>query len=268
MSTTPVTPSLDDLRAAAVAAEVPAVPTVPAAPAPVVVPEPVANPNEPVINQTADGRFEIVLPTGGRYLGATAQEAALNLARGKVEADRTIQTLRQPAPDPAPQAPQVAPEVAAARSYLLDELAQGIGLPNGQALIQKFNELGSVGEAHSAEQVASGFYQLAPDFPNNPQNVDLLTGMVDQMGLPMTPYGLQAAHLIAVSQGKYKPLTQQEVQLQRMQALGINPSTIVPPTPAPVLPGQAPNAQNSDSFNPYDKKNSLEDVRRWALGNQ
>lgn len=263
------TPSLNDLRAAAVAAEQPA-----AQPAPAQQPVPTPPPAPQVTEidgikygKNAEGKYFAELPTGARYLGDSEQQVAINIAKGKVEADRTIQTLRQPPPPPQPLIPQEPAEVIAARNYLLDELAKGVGLPDGNALRQRLDTIGQTVDMNATDQVAAGFYNLCPEFPTSEQNIETLTAIASANGFPETPQGLRAAHLIAVSEGKYTPLTADQIREQQMRALGLTQAQISPPTPAPMLPGTSAQSA-SPSFNPYDRKVPLDQVRAWALGEQ
>jgi len=251
MSTNPTTPSLEDLRAAAQAPETP--PATPAQPT-------VTEIDGIKYGKNAEGKLFAELPTGAKYLGDNEQQLAINIAKGKVEADRTIQSLKQPPPQ---ELPALAPEIAQAREYLLNETAAALGFSSGQELKQYVGVTGQITQQQMNEQIATGFQNLCPDFPETEQNIDALLGIQEQYGFPQTPQGLRAAHLIAVQEGKYQPLTQDQIQQQRMQALGITPQQVAPKMPAPMLPGSAP-VQKDVPFNPYDRSVPLDKIRAWA----
>lgn len=256
MSTAPQT--TDDLRAAAIAAEqAPVNPPAPPAPE-------VTEIDGIKYGKTPEGKYFAELPTGAKYIGDSEQQVAINIAKGKVEADRTIHSLKNPQPAPTPEPAEPA-DVIAARNILLDEVAKGIGLSSGQELQQRLGIINRVAEEQTHEQIAAGFYQMCPEFPTSEQATETLLQIKEQNGFPDTPQGLRAAHMIAMAEGKYKPLSQEQIQAQRMQALGIPSEALRPPTPAPMIPGSAPNG-TSPVANPWDRKNtSLEALRQAAL---
>jgi len=115
------------------------------------------------------------------------------------------------------------------------------------------------------EQIAAGFQNLCPEFPESEQNNEILLSIAEQNQFPMTPMGLRAAHMIAMAEKKYTPLTEDQIRAQRMQALGINPEQIIPKTPAPMIPTSAPG-QSAGAANPWDRgKVSLEQLRQAAI---
>lgn len=254
MSTTPQ-PTTEDLRAAAVAAEQQPQPT-----------EPVVQEIEGIkYGKTPEGKFFAELPTGSKYVGDNEQQLAVNIAKGKAEADRTLRQWKEEHQAPPPTQPQVDPTVQQAREYLLNEIAAGVGLGDGKQLISYLGQIGQVSQEQINQNIAAGFQQLCPDFPESEANNEKLLDFAEQNGFPYSPVGLQAAHNLLVQRGAYKPLTPEQIQAQRLQALQINPQSIAVPTPAPMIPSQSSQVPNV-APNPYDRKNvSLDALRQAAL---
>jgi hypothetical protein len=260
--TPPVTPSLDDLRQAAVAAE-----------------QPVVTPAEPVIPATPDpwqvktvdgGNYEVTVE--GQVYKGTHQQVLQELAKAQYHATHTIrdtrtelEKLKTPAPAPvvAPTTPTEPQEVIAARQYLADETAKALGFRDATELKQSIGAMTGVVENNSQNSLVSGFFQLVPEFPDNNETVEKLFKVQEANGLPMTPQGLRAAHLIAVAEKQYAPLTPEQIKVQQARALGIDVGTLVPPTAAPMVPSSS-GLQSQGTFNPYDPKIPLDQVKQWA----
>ena len=244
----PEAPQLDisspaaDLRAAAIAAQETPTPTAPAEP----VVTTVAAPEPPpyTVTRGAEG-IEVKLASGATYKGATEADDLEKLAAGKFEADRTIRQLRTQAPPapppvapPEPPAPAESPEEIQAREWILEQQAKAFGMTREQYsnAVQ-----GMMQTAHEMQinTLAASFMQRCPDFPNTPEasqiivGTDTEPGLLQQMGLPATPDGLEAAHLIAVRRGLYKPIPPPVSASQR-------------PTPAPMLNTQGSPQANAE----------------------
>lgn len=255
MSTQPQT--TDDLRAAAIAAE--------AEPAAAPVTEPQYTELDGIkVGKTQDGKFEAILPTGARYVGDSETQLALNIAKGKVEADKTIKQYKDSQPAPAPVAAQPSEEELA-QQILLDHVAKALKFTDGNELRDYVSQTGKMTQEQRNMEVAAGFQQLCPDFPESETNNETLLDIAQQNGFPFSPMGLRAAHMIAVAENKYKPLTPEQIRAQKFDALGIKPEEIMPPSPAPMLPGQGA-ASPQTAYNPWDRKaTSLEQLRQVAM---
>jgi hypothetical protein len=170
------------------------------------------------------------------YRGANLEEAVGNLAAGKVEADRTIRQMRNPtapaqpaapAPTPAATTPQeVPPDVAEARNWMVRELAAAFGM-TPEELQTSLPKAIQVSQNMQQRELAAAFIQQCPDFPNTAEASEALVNLADSIGIPATPEGLKAAHLLALSQGLYQPVA----------APAATPAR---PTPAPMLSASAP----------------------------
>lgn len=252
-------PTLEDLKNAAVNAEGTDAPAAP--------PEtpPYTELDGIKVGKTQDGKWEAVLPTGARYLGESETQLALNIAKGKVEADKTLKQWKDehpPAPAPPPEPPD---EQAVAQQILLDHTAKALGFDNGDQLKQFVGMTGRMTQEQMNQEVAAGFQALCPDFPESEANNTILLDVAEKNHFPLSPMGLRAAHMIAVAEKQYNPLTPDQIQAQRMEALGIKPEQFRPPAPPPMLPGQGNNVA-PPTANPWDRKNvSLDALRQAAL---
>lgn len=252
-----ITAPAADLRAAAVAANQPAPTSAPAEPvATTAAPEPPPY----TITETPEGA-EIKLITGAVYKGKTIQEAAASLAAGKVEGDKTIRQLRTQTPPvpPAPAAPAApptpveSPEEIQAREWIVDQQAKALGMTREQ-YVGAMQGMMQTAQEMQMQTLAASFMQRCPDFPNSAEASQILVGgesgpgLLQQLNLPATPDGLEAAHLIAVRRGLYKPVPPPVSATQR-------------PSPAPMLQsGSAP--QVSAEPNLYEMP--LDELRKLA----
>jgi hypothetical protein len=218
MSTTPVIPATpeitinntaQEIKAALEAtAAVPLTEAAPPSPAPAA-----AAPLEPqpyTVTETPEG-VEIKLETGAVYKGKNWAEAATSLARGKVEADKTLHRLNTQQQPAAPQAPAVpVPEVedpeAATREWLMGQLAKEFKMPVEQ-FKQAVGQMFQVTQAQTVNVAWTDFAQACPDFVDSPQNAEVLVAYLPQEVVsqqrPFSADDLRRAHAMALYDKKY-----------------------------------------------------------------
>jgi len=257
-------PTTEELRAAAIAAE---------SPVPIETETAVPQPYE--IKEVDGGNYEVLIQ--GQVFKGSHKEVIAALAKAQANATDLIKTQKskiteyetKPVIQPAAPAPvdTTPPEIAQAREYLLNETATALGLKDANELRSAFGMMQNVSQNQVNEAIAAGFQHLCPDYPESPENNDKLIEFTNKNGFPFTPQGLRAAHSLLIQEKAYTPLTAEQIQAQRMQALGISQNQIMPPNPAPPLPVNS-SATPSAEFNPYDRNVPLDKVREWAAKNR
>jgi hypothetical protein len=223
--TTPATPEVTINNSAAeilAAIEAQTPPDSGAAPAAAVAPTPATPPVAPAaaapeplpftVNETADG-VEIKLETGAVYKGKTWAEAASALAKGKVEADKTLHSLRsQPKQPEAPAtpAPVVEDPDAATREWLMGQLAKEFGLEPSQ-FKQAVGQMFEVTQKTNINVAWTDFASQCPDFVDSKENAEALIAYlppeVVTQQRPFNAEDLRRAHALALYEKKYAPAT-------------------------------------------------------------
>ena len=256
MSTPAVTPTTEELKAAALAVEQPAAVAAPAAP-----PEPVKGDGY-TVSKTAEG-VVVELDTGEKFLGANEMEALASLAKGKREATLHIKSLKQPPAEPA--APVTPSEEEQAAELVLGYVAKGLGT-DVPALRRDLERIQQQSEANETRQAASIFLSKNPDFPNDDAAAGKLMDTVKQLNLPVTPENMELAHAYCLRKGDYKPLTAEQVAAIQAQSKGLpvgGPQRATPPPTLQPTGSPAPSGDLSDAeaLNP---NTPIEKVRAWA----
>lgn len=283
----PETMPLTDLRAqianptTAQPAPEPALPPTPA-PAPATPPS-----SEPFkIVKTTDG-FEIqTYPTADKppitFKGTTLEEAAGKLAASSIEASRTITELRKsPAapqhPEPTPASAQGFSTQAVAEKYaavdlskisaadfnalyysaLASDVGEAQALANARSngfrtvgdFYQAMGQMQETTEATIWRDLSVQFSAAAPDFPHTAEAANVLGDIMEKAGIVQpTVENMKMAWAYAKSEGKIKPLSQEEIAAQRSGSFS-QPKAVTPP---PVIPSnQQSIAREDTSANAY-----------------
>lgn len=243
MSTTPITP-----------------PTEPVTP-PLPLPEGVD-----VMEKLPDGKWHVKLATGEDFSGNDL-EVMGKMGSAHVSTKRWAQEQVNRTQNPPPPAPVQTPEDQQAvqlREWMMDQTAQGLGYKSAQEMRSALTEMRQSSEASSDERVSMEFHATCWDFPASPENTEKLfqTGVNygiiranDKGELTERPTAKQlaAAHMVAVQQGVYKPMTKEEYQLAASAGPG---PRITPPNAPPIVQGNQPELNNpqGDVWNmPLDK---------------
>lgn len=270
MATTPVVPTTQQQVAATVAAlpegsQAPVVAPVPIVPADDGRPRNADGtfaPVETLKSETPEykvfdiggGKFRYEYATGEKFSG-TLEEIASSNAAAHVKTKQWAQIQRQPivAPVVAKTPEQIANEQA--QTYILDTVAQGMGLTNGEELKTRLNNVTESSEQFSGRMLAAEFQASTPDFNATPDNSSKLTKILDDAKLPYNLTTLQMAHAHALKHNIYQaaPVQQQQVV------------TLIPPmvqSTAPPSAGGDPMKANVTTS--YEELQRMMDVARAA----
>jgi hypothetical protein len=222
----------------------------PEAPAPVeapVAPPPASDPWN--IQTLENGQREVTLPTGQVYRG-TNDEVLYQLAKAQTHASQRIAELGRQVPPPTtppPTLPQMDPTARA----LADLTAQGLGLPNAEALIERMQRLEQVETGYAQQQMqqtAQQFMASAPDFVATAENGQKVDDTLATLGLEPTVKNLQVVHHYLKSTGQY-----------------VQSAPPAAPTRAPDMP-LPPSGTNSVPSDPDPWSMPLDDLRRQVTG--
>jgi len=146
-----------------------------------------------------------------------------------------------------------------------DNLAQYFGFSNSQEMIQDYQNLKSTAAQMQAvastvqdQNTALEFCRRCPDFPETDENITALMQIIEAKGWEGTAENLEAAHLLAVRNHIYQPLTQEQIQATTANSLP-QPRRNAPPPP--MMRGNAPD--NVPQIEP--ERMPLNELRRLAI---
>jgi hypothetical protein len=111
------------------------------------------------------------------------------------------------------------------------------------------------------QQTALRFMQLCPDFPETEQANSASLGIVEANGWQHTPENLQAAHLMAVRNGVYAPLTPQQIRVANGEQIQISR-----PSAPPMLSTNNPEIAMVGNNDPWSQP--MADLRKAAIRQQ
>jgi hypothetical protein len=253
---TPATPevtinnSAAEIKAAMESQAAPADPT----PQPAVATAPPATPEPYTVTETPEG-VEIKLETGAVYKGKNWQEAALAAAKGKVEADKYLHSLKiqQPqTPAPATPAPPAEdPTDLATRQWIVSQMAAALGVP-ADKFVEMTSQMFQQTQQNTLAVAWADFTQSCPDYADTPDNANALVEYLPQdvvaQNRPPSAQELKNAHAIALYNKRY-------------QAAQVSANT--PQTPHPPVMPTASGVQPGDP-DPY--KIPLAELKKQAFG--
>ena len=233
------------------------------------------------VTQNPDGTWTVKYQTGETFTGDAetvmrAQAAgAINTkiwARQQREIAKQAQQTAQLSVEPIQLNQQPAPAEPSQQSTIADwwaeeqaqALARQFGFSGKDELMQWGENVSRTVETvkdYNDRETAVRFMSLCPDFPETEQANAALLGIVASNGWQYTPENLQAAHLLAVRNGVYQPLTPDQIR----QANGeqIQTSRAVPP---PMLGGNNPELSASGSNDPYTMP--MHELKKLAIRQQ
>ena len=237
-----------------------------------------------------DGTFNVVLQSGETFKGfpqslkGENREAIRRLAEGRVSTQQYYQSLleqavaqQQPAngqqtqPQAQPQAqPANDPAVNQNQSltdWFLDETAKRFGYQNGNEMVADQNARYQREQHNNAEleqikneRTVLAFFAAHPEYPNSDLANNALEQIINRNGWEYTPDTMAAAHLLAVQNHVYQPLTREEIAASNGYAPPAHR-----PAPPPMLQSNNPDTQTA----PPDPWNMpLDQLRKQALGLQ
>lgn len=293
---------MDELRQAAVAEVTPAPSGTPAPTGDPAAPAAPATPAEPpyVTTTLPDGKLEVKLRTGQRFVADNALDLSNKLASSRVDAEEYFKGKRD-FPDeetiraklPHLFAPPASPVQAVAQAQLANDLQQAATPDAQQAAMQKFYQtlatdpfaaikmaveqsmpeqvqlLQSVRDQQvvtQQNQIIDQFLAKHPELPVSEHTFGLLGDLVEKSGAPLSVQALEMANAYAVMSKQYTPLTPEQIQ-QSMLARFQKQTGWTPPIPAPTIASQGTAAANAVSTSdPY--KMDMTELRKAALAEQ
>ena len=229
----------------------PTEPIVPAAPPPL--PEGIQ-----AMETREGGDLYIKLATGEEYTGKPDAVIA-KLAKSKVDTNTSyngikgeLEQIRQqitPQQQPRILTPQEQ-EAANLQTYLANETAKGLGFESSDELKEFIAQTGRVTSTSQVQNTTMQFQVMCPDFPQTEEASAALIETATKYGIiqpntpddRITPFQLVAAHSLALREGRYQPLAQQNQQQQQPQ-----------PRIAPMMPGTQPenNGVQTNGLDPW-----------------
>lgn len=239
MATTPITPTPETVT--------------PVSTTPPVSSEPVVPDGFNKYEKRSDGSYYAQLGDGTEFTGSNEFELVSKIGKAKVDTAEWGKQGWAKVPEPVVTQPTLTEEQRQAvelRRYLSDQVAQDLGMSNGEELKRVTQNLVKNNENYQRQQEGLEFFRRCPDFPNSSQNSEKLTEiMKNQVGwdpetVP-TANQLQLAHFYAVQTGVYKPMTQDEINASR----GVQAQTYTPPNAAPMLNGTQPEMTTQPNNN-------------------
>ena len=248
MATTPQTPSPETTE-----------PVSPVAPTAEALAEPVS------ITKSEDGQYNVQLETGEKFTGS-ADEVIATISKAKLETGKWGRELKaemeaikeQMGPisqaltpkEPAPTPEQLQEQQLL--DYWAEQNAKTLGFANAQEMRDMLGVIRQTTEQTRDNNLAAAFFAQCPEFPMNKDASEQLTAALTEMHIPPgreTVEQLKMAHAYCVQFGKYKPLTQQEIEAQ-------NPYRNVTPAVRAAAPPMVPTSQpemSGGQKNPWDQ---------------
>jgi hypothetical protein len=224
------------------------------------------------VTQLEDGRMQVELVTGERFVGdpltvtqqmADAQVNTKLWARQKVSQAQTAQPVVNQPTEQVQQTPvqptaqnTIADYWAAEQA---DALARQFGFSSKNEMLQwgeNINQKMPVIARYEDDRLAMDFSQRCPDFPGTEQASDALVNIVKANNWQYNADSLQAAHLLAVQNHVYQPLSAEAIQAANGNAPQMSRATA-----PPMLRGNSP-----DSTPPIDPHNiPMDQLRKAAI---
>jgi hypothetical protein len=230
------------------------------------------------VKQLPNGTYEVTLATGEVFRG-DAETVMREQAKAQVHTKRYAQQLKQQIANPSAQAQPSngnGSEVAenSFGVWAANENARALGFADHNEMIQWGQNLQATQQEQAAKleeyenmKDAADFMQRCQDFPNTDQAIEALGTIIENQGWEWTPDAMEIAHTMAVRNGIYKPLTQQQISEEWAQAMGMENQQARRGTPPPMLRGSAPDSHGDpDANNPW--KMGLADLRKAAIAQE
>jgi hypothetical protein len=211
-----------------------------------------ANPNEPLVTfiDQPDGTFDAKLVTGETFRGFKADEnrdAIRKLAESKVNTRRHYENLvQQQTGQQTQQAPANAQHTDPAlnanqtfdpQAYLREETAKAFGFKDAEEMISDYGFMREQAEKYRILELSSSFHSRNQDFPNTDKAVEALEAVCRANNWDMENIeNLSNAHAVAVRQGLYQPLSQEQIR-----ASYAGPEPTHRPAPPPMIRGGNPD---------------------------
>jgi hypothetical protein len=214
------------------------------------------------VTQLEDGQIRVELVTGEIFTGdslSVAQKIADANVNTKLWARQKVAQAQQPQHTPQlNQQPEIIPPATQQKSIAdywaaeqADALARHFGFSNESEMVADYQSITQFREQYNDQLTAMEFMSRCPDFPQTEQANQALLGIVEANGWQYTPDNMQAAHLLAVQNHVYQPLTQEQIQA----ATGVAPQQSRA-TPPPMIRGNSADVGNppQDPYNmPMDQ---------------
>jgi hypothetical protein len=222
-----------------------------------------------------DGNVEVKLVTGEIFRGdpiKVTQQIAESKVRTTTWARQKVREAQQTPPMQLDQQPQqiTSPEPTqqgTIADYWAAEQAQALakqfGFSGRDEMLQWGENVNQKMEAiaqYEDDRLAMNFASRCPDFPGTPEASDALVSIVQANGWQYNLDSLQAAHLLAVQNHVYTPLSSEALQAANGYATPMSR-----PTAPPMLQGSNPEITHAVS-SPYDMP--MQDLRKAAIRQQ
>jgi hypothetical protein len=277
------TPTLADLRTAAIEASTP--PATPVTPTPATPPVVPATPEPYSITKNADGTVTAKVDTGEEFKG-TYEEVLPKLLKSKHDSSAYAKELKAKLDAGAPPA---AAQQAAATTQLKEDLSKATTQAEVEAANAKyFGLMSSDPKAFAVQALADEFglepaemkeffsnlyngaqvqrnhthietfLSKAPDFPSTPENLTKLGEFMDTNGIAFSSAGLRSAWALMKEDKVISPLTPEQIQTALQGKFTQQTGVKVPP-----IPQSTPSPVSVPSDNPWTMP--MDKLREQAL---
>jgi hypothetical protein len=222
-----------------------------------------------------DGNVQVKLVTGEIFRGdpiKVTQQIAESKVRTTTWARQKVREAQQTQPMQVDQQPQqITPPEPTQQSTIADywaveqaqALAKQFGFSGRDEMLEWGENVNQKMEAiaqYEDDRLALNFTARCPDFPGTPEASDAVVSIVQANGWQYNLDSLQAAHLLAVQNRVYTPLSG-----EALQAANGNVSQPSRPSAPPMLGGSNPEITHSVP-NPFEMP--LQDLRKAAIRQQ
>jgi hypothetical protein len=220
-----------------------------------------------------DGNVQVKLVTGEIFRGdplKVTQQIAESKVRTTIWARQKVAEAQTAQPIQQIQQPQQGTEWPGADDPVAGQaaaLAQRFGFADESEMVNYFSSLRETvrmqqqfHEQQQNERLAAEFAARVPEFPGTDQAAEVVANIVDANGWQWNADSLQAAHLLAVQNHIYQPLSQEQIQ-----AASGHVSQPSRPAAPPMLQGGNPEVTHA-APNPFEMP--LQDLRKAAIRQQ
>lgn len=219
------------------------------------------------VSQNPDGTMTVEYATGERFVGdplTVTQKIGQAHVNTKLWARQQRAQQPQQTAEPPAQLNQQQQQIVSPQPTEQSTIADFWAEQQAQALAKQFgfsgkDEMMQWGEnvnqkvaaisQYEDDRLAMEFSVRCPDFPATPEASDAVVNIVQNNGWDYTADNLQAAHLLAVQNHVYQPISPEQPQVVRQ-------------APPPMLRGTNPEISNA-AISPYDM--NLGDLRKAAI---
>jgi hypothetical protein len=222
------------------------------------------------VSQNQDGTMTVEYATGERFTGdplTVTQKIGQAHVNTKLWARQQRaqqpQQMTEPQLNQEPQQQIISPEPtqqSTIADYWAEQqaaaLAKQFGFGSKEELLQwgeNVNQKMAAVSQYEDERLASEFLSRCQDFPSTPEASEAIANIVQNNGWQWNADSLQAAHLLAVKNHMYEPISPEQPQ----------PARIAPP---PMLRTSNPELASNQANDPWNM--SMQDLRKAAIAQE